>query len=124
MTDFVAPCHGPGRDDGSPVSPARLAPADISVRLYGRRPRGRRAAVARALTAIGHQVDHTALQQLTELLPWWAIFDESQDFQPGLSASRSRAVRYRRCPKAGAEMRSGRQSGQESGAVLRRSKWI
>ena len=39
-------------------------------------------------------------EQRPELLPWWAIFDESNDFQPGLCASRSRAMRYRLSLKA------------------------
>ncbi|CAE7367287.1 unnamed protein product [Symbiodinium natans] len=102
LADFVDASKGPGDcadlDDCS--SPARVTAADISVRLYTRRPRGRRAAVARALMAIGAQVDSAAVGSLPELLPWWAIFDEAESFQPGLCASRSRAVRYRLSPKA------------------------
>ncbi|CAK9002762.1 unnamed protein product [Durusdinium trenchii] len=102
LTEFVDPSCGPGdaKETEECTSPTRVSAADISVRLYARRPRGRRAAVARALTAIGTQVDRGALLGLPELLPWWAIFDESNDFQPGLCASRSRAVRYRLSPKA------------------------
>ncbi|CAK9002760.1 unnamed protein product [Durusdinium trenchii] len=122
LTEFVDPSCGPGdaKETEECTSPTRVSAADISVRLYARRPRGRRAAVARALTAIGtqaelrpslavvrakhqaecRQVDRGALLGLPELLPWWAIFDESNDFQPGLCASRSRAVRYRLSPKA------------------------
>ncbi|CAL1161347.1 unnamed protein product [Cladocopium goreaui] len=125
LAEFVDPSFGPGQEDEC-TSPTRVSAADIvllgcwwcrcrvllseggvpcgvwvlSVRLYARRPRGRRAAVARALTAIGTQVDKGALVGLPELLPWWAIFDESNDFQPGLCASRSRAMRYRLSLKA------------------------
>eukprot|EP00438_Fugacium_kawagutii_P018414 Skav227171 [mRNA] locus=scaffold1396:21758:22945:+ [translate_table: standard] len=100
LAEFVDPSFGPGEGEDACTSPTRVSAADISVRLYARRPRGRRAAVARALTAIGTQVDQGALLGLPELLPWWAIFDESNDFQPGLCASRSRAVRYRLSLKA------------------------
>ncbi|CAE7904641.1 unnamed protein product [Symbiodinium necroappetens] len=102
LADFVDASKGPGDcgdlDDCS--SPARVTAADISVRLYTRRPRGRRAAVARALMAIGVQVDSAAISSQPELLPWWAIFDEAETFQPGLCTSRRRAVRYRLSPKA------------------------
>ncbi|CAE8713139.1 unnamed protein product, partial [Polarella glacialis] len=74
--------------------------AATAVRLYTRRPRGRRAAVARALGAVGMQVEAAALAGLPELLPWWAIFDEAATLQPGLCATRSRATRYRLSPKA------------------------
>lgn len=81
-------------------------PTETTVRLYTRRPRGRRAAVARGLKAVGVRVDGTAVAAFPELLPWWAIFDESETFQPGLCATRARAVRYRLTPRGDAPVQA------------------
>lgn len=69
------------------------------VRLYTRRPRSRRAAIVRALEVTGTRVDCAALTAFPELLPWWAIFDETDILQPGLCATRARALRFRLTPR-------------------------
>lgn len=70
-----------------------------SVRLYTRRPRSRREAVTRALRLCGSRVDLAAAASFPELLPWWSIFCETEVLQPGLCATRAKAVRFRLSPK-------------------------
>jgi len=69
------------------------------VRLYLQRPRNRKEAVARALAVLGTSIETSALAAFPELLPWWSIFDEAERLQPGLCATRARAMRYRLTPK-------------------------
>lgn len=75
----------------------------VFVRLYTRRPRGRREAVLRALRVVGTKVDAAAATSFPQLLPWWVIFDETEALQPGLCATRARAVRFRLTPCGGDE---------------------
>lgn len=97
LADFVALLPGEVEQAGSQISAG-----SSSVRLYTQRPRCRREAVERALRVVGSRVDEAALRCFPELIPWWAIFDEAESFQPGLCQSRSRARRYRLAPRGDA----------------------
>lgn len=97
LADFVAPLPGEADHASSQV----LA-GTASVRLYTRRPRCRKEAVERALSMVGRRIDEGALRLFPELIPWWAIFDEAESFQPGLCQSRARAKRYRLAPRGDA----------------------
>jgi len=88
-----------GGNGGADATSLRPTAEGTVVRLYTRRPRGRQAAVARALGVSGARVDTAAVTGFPELLAWWAIFDEEETFQPGLCATRARAVRYRLVPR-------------------------
>jgi len=71
----------------------------VNVRLYTRRPRQRREAVGRALRIVGLRVDAQSLKAFPQMLPWWAIFDDTEALQPGLCATRAKAVRFRLAPR-------------------------
>merc|ERR1740123_966772 len=45
------------------------------------------------------RVDASAIKGFPQLLPWWAIFDETEVLQPGLCATRTKAVRFRLTPR-------------------------
>mmetsp|Transcript_69918 Transcript_69918/g.130656 ORF Transcript_69918/g.130656 Transcript_69918/m.130656 type:complete len:399 (-) Transcript_69918:63-1259(-) len=80
--------------EGEATTEGRVAHSP-SVRLYTRRPRGRLAAVNRGLSAVGSICDAAVLKALPALLPWWAIFDEKESFQPGLCQTRAFAKNYK-----------------------------
>lgn len=101
------------------------ASEDVHVRLYTRRPRGRREAVARALRLVGTSVDSTSLSQFPEMLPWFVIFDEANNLQPGLSATRAKSVRYRLVPKGDEPVQHKlMQAVLAGGAVVQRGRIV
>eukprot|EP00927_Polykrikos_kofoidii_P072662 TRINITY_DN68762_c0_g1_i1.p1 TRINITY_DN68762_c0_g1~~TRINITY_DN68762_c0_g1_i1.p1 ORF type:complete len:495 (-),score=90.20 TRINITY_DN68762_c0_g1_i1:52-1536(-) len=102
-----------------------VAGGDCRTRLYTRRPRGRRAAVLRALEVIGCPVDEQALAAFPQMLPWWAIFDDSPTLQPGLCPTRARAVRYRLTPRVDAPVQPAVMDAVlAGGAVVRRGRAV
>eukprot|EP00929_Paragymnodinium_shiwhaense_P016867 TRINITY_DN125544_c0_g1_i1.p1 TRINITY_DN125544_c0_g1~~TRINITY_DN125544_c0_g1_i1.p1 ORF type:complete len:396 (-),score=80.24 TRINITY_DN125544_c0_g1_i1:88-1275(-) len=109
----------------TPAGDASPTAGTVFVRLYTRRPRCRRAAVLRALEAIGMRVDAQAVGAFPEMFPWWAIFDESASLQPGLCATRARAVRYRLSPKGDAPVQPAVMTAVlAGGAVVRQGRVV
>mmetsp|Transcript_59910 Transcript_59910/g.188123 ORF Transcript_59910/g.188123 Transcript_59910/m.188123 type:complete len:389 (-) Transcript_59910:38-1204(-) len=124
LADFVAGLAD-GSPQGSPGAAARAADQETVVRLYTRRPRGRCEAISRALGVIGARVDGAALAAFPEMLPWWAVFDEAATLQPGLCATRARAVRYKLTPRGDAPVQPAVMSAVlAGGAVVRKGRVV
>mmetsp|Transcript_91681 Transcript_91681/g.262636 ORF Transcript_91681/g.262636 Transcript_91681/m.262636 type:complete len:431 (-) Transcript_91681:37-1329(-) len=96
-----------------------------NVRLFTHRPRGRREAVSRALRVCGTRVDLTTITSFPELLPWWSIFDDQEVLQPGLCATRAKAVRYRLSPKGDEPVSAALMNAVlTGGAVVRKGRVV
>lgn len=124
----------PDDEGAAPGSVARLPLTEFTgrpagegtcVRLYTHRPRGRRDAVARALRAAGARVDRTSLAAFPQLLPWWAIFDDAETLQPGLCATRAKAVRFRLNPRGDEPVQQALMTAiLAGGAVVQRGRVV